>query len=180
MTYISCIAMSEGIIREAEGLPDDEDDKQFEELYQLFTSNSLIIQDFAVYVNSTLLFPPIKIEEEVKKSERSKSRRRNKSMEPRHLIKQELTLQEFQVMMLKDNLDCTLLRPHEMRQRFTEYVIMNQAKALINTSLLSKEDSFFVKQSIRKGGNNSMNKGKKKKMGQSQTFKKIKPTDQEL
>lgn len=63
--------------------------------------------------------------------------------------KKELTLNEFKELMRKENLDYTLLRSHELRQRFTEYVFMNLNKALINTSLFQNDDSFFKKQSIR-------------------------------
>lgn len=67
--------------------------------------------------------------------------------------------------MSKDNLDFTLVRAHEVRQRFTEYVLMNQNKALINTSLFQHDDSFFKKQSVR------ANPKKKKKLGDTMTFK---------
>lgn len=48
--------------------------------------------------------------------------------------------------MSRDNFDFTLVRPHEVRQRFTEYVIMNQDRALQNMSLMSKDDSLFMRQ----------------------------------
>lgn len=72
--------------------------------------------------------------------------------------------------MLKENFDYTLVRPHEIRQRFTEYVIMNQGRALINSSLLSRsrEDSFFVKQTIRQKNNTQqLKQNKKKNLGSS-------------
>lgn len=67
--------------------------------------------------------------------------------------------------MSKDHLDFTLVRAHEVRQRFTEYVLMNQNKALINTSLFQHDDSFFKKQSVR------AHPKKKKKLGDTMTFK---------
>ena len=49
--------------------------------------------------------------------------------------KKYMTLKEFQSLMLKDNLDYTLVRPNEMRQRFTEYVMRKQNKALIEHNM---------------------------------------------
>jgi hypothetical protein len=43
MTIISCIVMSEGLLKEDEEFPDEQDEIQFEELHQLFTSNQLIV-----------------------------------------------------------------------------------------------------------------------------------------
>ena len=52
--------------------------------------------------------------------------------------------------MLKENLDYTLVRPNEMRQRFTEYVMRNQSKALleVNQSMAQSEAFNFQNESI--------------------------------
>lgn len=75
--------------------------------------------------------------------------------------------------MHKSNLDYTLVRAHEIRQRFTEYVLMNQNKALINTSLFQHDDSFFKKQSVRNYPKEKKS-SKKKKFGDTMTYKDTK------
>jgi|APSaa5957512535_1039671.scaffolds.fasta_scaffold67121_1 hypothetical protein len=54
--------------------------------------------------------------------------------------------------MLKENLDYTLVRPNEMRQRFTEYVMRNQSKALLeqNQSMVQSEGFNFQNESMAK------------------------------
>lgn len=42
ITIISSIVMTDGILKEEEEFPDDEDEKQLDELHQLFSSNQLI------------------------------------------------------------------------------------------------------------------------------------------
>lgn len=48
---ISCIVMSDGLLKDDEEFPDEEDEYQFEQLHQLYTGNSTITADFALYVN---------------------------------------------------------------------------------------------------------------------------------
>jgi len=57
MTIITCIVVSEALLKDGEQFPDEEDEIQFEELHQLYTTNHMIIKDFAQYVNEALLFP---------------------------------------------------------------------------------------------------------------------------
>lgn len=63
-------------------------------------------------------------------------------------------------MMHKEQLNYTLVRPQEVRQRFTEFVLRNQTKALINTSLISANEShyFGVNDSMLKSGGLSKKK----------------------
>jgi hypothetical protein len=75
----------------------------------------MIIKDFAQYVNEALLFPAPKADKG-KKGEKQEA----KSASSKYM-----TLKDFQNLMLKENLDYTLVRPNEMRQRFTEYVMRN-------------------------------------------------------
>ena len=57
MTIITCIVVSEALLKDGEQFPDEEDEIQFEELHQIYTTNHMIIKDFAQYVNEALLFP---------------------------------------------------------------------------------------------------------------------------
>ena len=65
----------------------------------------MIIKEFAQYLNEALLFPPIKGMQDGKKQ----------SSQDNAKTKAHLTLKEFQNLMLKENLDYTLVRPNEMR-----------------------------------------------------------------
>ena len=69
MTIITCIVVSEALLKDGEQFPDEEDEIQFEELHQLYTTNHMIIKDFAQYVNEALLFPAPK-GEKAKKGEK--------------------------------------------------------------------------------------------------------------
>ena len=57
MTYITCIVMSDAMLKDVVQLLDEDDEIQFEELHELYTTNHLIIKEFAQYLNETLLFP---------------------------------------------------------------------------------------------------------------------------
>ena len=57
MTTMTCIIMSQAILRDDEIFKDEEDEKNFEELHQLFTTNYLIIKEFALYLTNSLIFP---------------------------------------------------------------------------------------------------------------------------
>ena len=57
MTYITCIVMSDAMLKDVVQLLDEDDELQFEELHELYTTNHLIIKEFAQYLNETLLFP---------------------------------------------------------------------------------------------------------------------------
>lgn len=57
MTIITSIVISDALLKDGEQFPDEEDEIQFEELHQLFTTNHLIVKEFAQYINSALLFP---------------------------------------------------------------------------------------------------------------------------
>ena len=47
MIIITCIIMTEAFLKEANEFSDEEDDKWFEELQQIYTSNYMVIKEFA-------------------------------------------------------------------------------------------------------------------------------------
>jgi len=47
------------MLKDGEQFSDEDDEIQFEELHQLYTTNHLIIKEFAQYLNENLLFPNI-------------------------------------------------------------------------------------------------------------------------
>ena len=57
MTIITCIVMSEPLLKDDDRFADEDDEIQFETLHQLWTTNHLIVKEFAQYLNETLLFP---------------------------------------------------------------------------------------------------------------------------
>lgn len=59
MTIITCLVISEAMLKDGEQFSDEDDEIQFEELHQLYTTNHLIIKEFAQYLNENLLFPNI-------------------------------------------------------------------------------------------------------------------------
>ena len=56
MTIITCIVMSEAMLKDEEEFSDEDDEAQFEELHRLYTTNHLVIKEFALHINETLLF----------------------------------------------------------------------------------------------------------------------------
>lgn len=50
--------MSEAMLKDDEEFTDEEDEAQFEELHRLYTTNHLVIKEFALHINETLLFKP--------------------------------------------------------------------------------------------------------------------------
>ena len=56
MTIITCIVMSQAILRDEKFLEDEEDEKNFEELHSLFATNYLIIKEFAIYIVEQMVF----------------------------------------------------------------------------------------------------------------------------
>ena len=107
---ITCIVLSEAMLKDGEQFSDDEDEIQFEELHRLYTTNHLVIKEFANYINDSLIFEPDNI--------RDKRPIKNFSKE------------EFERLMSKDKLNYIILKPDEMRLKFTEFVMMNQPLAL--------------------------------------------------
>ena len=47
MTYITCIVTSDAMLKDGEQFPDEDDESQFEGLQQLYTTNHLIVKEFA-------------------------------------------------------------------------------------------------------------------------------------
>ena len=73
MTVITCIVMTDGLIKlmdERDLFDDEEDETNFEELHQLYTTNPLILKEFSEYLNEQILFPDA---EEKINTKRSKS-----------------------------------------------------------------------------------------------------------
>jgi hypothetical protein len=63
--------------------------------------------------------------------------------------KKSISLKEFQRLMAKDKLNYALVRPNEIRLRFTEFVIRNQTQALMEqtASALASEAVFGLQES---------------------------------
>ena len=59
MTIITCIVMSEAMLKDEEEFSDEDDEAQFEELHRLYTTNHLVIKEFALYINEALLFQAV-------------------------------------------------------------------------------------------------------------------------
>lgn len=74
-----------------------------------------------------------------------------------------MTLKEFQILMQKEKLDYTLVRANEIRQRFTEFVLRNQSKALMDSSLIQSDGMFLNDSQFKHHSNRLKDKGKKKK-----------------
>lgn len=128
MTIITCIVMSEAMLKEEDEFSDEDDEAQFEELHRLYTTNHLVIKEFALHINETLLFKA------------AAGARRG----PKYL-----TLEDFQALMEKGQLNFTLVRASEMRQRFTEFVMANQSLALEEPALsLIQSDGFGYNDSV--------------------------------
>jgi hypothetical protein len=51
---ITCIVMSEAMLKEGEIFEDEEDEIQFEEMHKLFTTNPLVLREFANSINDSL------------------------------------------------------------------------------------------------------------------------------
>ena len=67
MTVITCIVMSDGLIKmldEQQDLFKVKDEELFEELHHLFTKDPIMLKEFAQYINQTLLFPEQPLERE--------------------------------------------------------------------------------------------------------------------
>ena len=122
MTIITCIVMSEAMLKDEEEFSDEDDEAQFEELHRLYTTNHIVIKEFALHINETLLFQP------------APGSRRG----PKYL-----TLKEYQALMDKGQLNFTLVRANEMRQRFTEFVFANPGLALDEPALSQIQSEGF-------------------------------------
>ena len=73
-----------------------------------------------------------------------RKRRRSKSVKR----KKQLTGKEFQALMSKDALNFTLVRPVDIRQRFTEYVMRNHEHAMQEQTLSAlHSEAFFQNES---------------------------------
>ena len=143
MTIISCIVISQGMLKDTNLFPDEDDEIQFEQIQQLYATNHLIVKEFATYINNSLLFPT-----ETDDGTGFES----KKFDPRSL-----TLKDFQSLMSKEYLNYTLVRPYEIRQRFTEFVFRNTITALNDQSQsILQSEGFFGNESVT----NSKRKGK--------------------
>lgn len=158
---ITCIVMSDGLLKDNDEFSDEDDEIQFEELHQLYTTNHIVIKEFAQYLNETLLFPDFDDSEEQLLS--SKRSRRSSKESLRTAKKRMMTLKEFQILMQKDKLDYTLVRANEIRQRFTEFVLRNQGRALMDSSLIQSDGMFLNDSQFKHNSNRLKDKGKKKK-----------------
>ena len=115
------------MLKDGEQFSDDDDEIQFEELHRLYTTNHLVIKEFANYINDFLIF----------ESENPREKRPIKNF----------SKEEFERLMSIDKLNYLILKPEEMRLKFTEFVMMNQPLALDEAaaSLLQSEKFNFSK-----------------------------------
>ena len=93
----------------------------------MYTTNHLVIKEFANYINDSLIF----------ECENPREKRPIKNF----------SKEEFERLMSKDKLNYIILKPEEMRLKFTEFVMMNQPLALDEAaaSLLQSEKFNFSK-----------------------------------
>jgi hypothetical protein len=96
MTIITCIVISQGMLKDTDLFPDEDDEIQFEEIQQLYATNHLIVKEFATYMNNSLLFP----------QDEDGFGFESKKFDPRSL-----TLKDFQSLLSKEYLNYTLVRP---------------------------------------------------------------------
>jgi len=115
------------MLKDGDQFSDDDDEIQFEELHRLYTTNHLVIKEFANYINDFLIF----------ESENPREKRPIKNF----------SKEEFERLMSIDKLNYLILKPEEMRLKFTEFVMMNQPLALDEAaaSLLQSEKFNFSK-----------------------------------
>ena len=57
MAIITCSVIAEPLAKDDDRFADEDDELQFDYLLQLWTTNHLIVKEFAQYLNETLLFP---------------------------------------------------------------------------------------------------------------------------
>ena len=98
--------MSEAMLKEGEIFEDEEDEIQFEEMHKLFTTNPLVLREFANSINDSVF----------------------EQLETKDRPYNSFNKKYFQLQM--QGLDYKYIKPEEMRQKFTEFVMMNQALAL--------------------------------------------------
>ena len=110
LTYIATIAVGE-ILNSTRRFTSEADDSDFQELLALYSTNGNMLREFSNHLSSLYLFPVTLTEE-----------------------KQYLNRQEF----LKRIADFQylLVKPNEVRKKFTEYVWQNKARALLPSKLM--------------------------------------------
>lgn len=120
LTFIASVAVAE-ILNSTRRFPSALEDAEFQELFALYATNSNMLREFASHAASSFLFP---------------------ASEARQYLVREDFLRRLE--------DCKhlLVKPHELRKKFTEYVWQNQARARLPArplKRLSKESAEEVK-----------------------------------
>ena len=103
LTFISCIVVGE-ILSSERSFSHDQEEFQFTHLMTLFQTNAYILKEFAIFLDSTYLFPFF----------HSKSNSPSKRM---------LNKRDF-VLRLSD-CNNMLIKPNDLRKKFTDFVLMN-------------------------------------------------------
>ena len=98
LAYIPCIAVGENL-NSARRFQTDDDDLEFQELLSLFSTNSNMLHEFALHIINACLFP---------------------SMDE----KQYLNRTDFQAKL--QTCGYLLVKPNELRKKYTEYVLQNR------------------------------------------------------
>lgn len=111
ITYISAIAVGE-ILNSVRRFTSDSDDSDFQELLSLYSTNANMLREFSNHICSLYLFPSTLDD------------------------KQYMQRAEF----LKRMEDCVylLIKPNEIRKKYTEYVWQNKARALLPSKLMRR------------------------------------------
>ena len=110
MTYIPSIIIGDTVSLQKK-FSSDQEEEQFEELMQLYTTNSAIIKEFSYYLSNSFLFT---------------------SDEDRMALRKI----DFQIKI--ENSNYVLVKPNEIRKLFTEFVINNKSRALLPSKLPSR------------------------------------------
>ncbi|CDW88208.1 UNKNOWN [Stylonychia lemnae] len=124
LTYISCIVVGE-IINSVRRFQTDTEDSEFQELLSLYSTNANMLREFGNHIASIFLFPS--------------SEDRQYLMRPDFIKKMEESAY-------------LLIKPHEIRKKYTEYVWQNKARALLPSKLMRR-----TTHGIRENGEESKN-----------------------
>lgn len=115
LTFIPCIAVGE-ILNTQRRFESDQEEDDFLELLALYSTNSHMLKEFALHLESTYIFPV---------SFQSSQRMQTVVSG----AKQFLTRKDFLKMM--NDSSYIILRPNDLRKRYTEFVMFNKARALL-------------------------------------------------
>jgi hypothetical protein len=120
LAYIPSIAVGD-VLNQSHRFQVEQEEDCFLELLALYSTNANMLREFALHLEATYLFP-ISFQGSGKLASSSGS-----GGAP--LSKQFLQRKEF--LNLMEESEYAIIRPHELRKRFTEFVTFNKARALL-------------------------------------------------